>query len=218
MIMMIMVHYDHGKFVKPLWQECFFISAVACLPHLVPAKEPWADTKAISKERSETFVPAVPAQETKPTMSADQMFADLTVSQLGETFSGGEVSVSEIAATGEWTEEKQKQIGKNLREKHALEYVQVENELRANEIRAIKEVLEKYENRKGDSVRELGKELREKLRSATSDEEKEFIIEDYSSKMEETVYGLENQKQEKLKDVRKLSKRERLRKKKDLYK
>jgi hypothetical protein len=68
-------------------------------------------------------------------MSADQIFNNLQVNQLGETFSGGDVSVSEIAATGEWNEEKRREIGKNLREKHTLECVEHENELRAEEIK-----------------------------------------------------------------------------------
>ena len=45
------------------------------------------------------------------------------------------MSVSEIAATGEWNEEKRREIGKNLREKHTLECVEHENELRAEEIK-----------------------------------------------------------------------------------
>ena len=76
-----------------------------------------------------------PQEPVKLSVSADQILNNLQVNQLGETFSGGDVSVSEIAATGEWNEEKRKEIGKNLREKHTLECIQHENELRAEEIK-----------------------------------------------------------------------------------
>lgn len=78
----------------------------------------------------------------------DQIFNSLQVNQLGETFSGGDVSVSEIAAAGEWNEEKRKEISKNLREKHTLECVEQENELRAEEIKVNKFVDNKTRNKK----------------------------------------------------------------------
>lgn len=70
------------------------------------------------------------------------------MNQLGETFSGGDVSVSGIAAAGEWNEEKRKEISKNLREKHTLECVEQENELRAEEIKVNKFVDNKTRNKK----------------------------------------------------------------------
>lgn len=83
--------------------------------------------------------PSAPLQaSTKASMSADQILNDIQVNQLGETFGGGGVtSVSELAASGEWSEEKRKQIGKDLHEKHTLECVEQENELRAEEIKVI---------------------------------------------------------------------------------
>lgn len=86
----------------------------------------------------------------KPSISADQIFNNLQVNQLGETFSGGDVSVSDIAAAGQWNEEKRREIGKNLREKHTLECVQHESELRAEEIKVCKFLLierEQYHSR-----------------------------------------------------------------------
>ena len=44
------------------------------------------------------------------------------------------------------------------------------------------------------------------------------MFEEYSRKMEEAIETLENEKEEEMKDVRQRLKRERLRKKKELYK
>lgn len=61
-------------------------------------------------------------------------------------------------------------------------------------------------------------ELREKLRRAQSEEEKEALVQEYSEKMSKVQEDIEQQKQRKLKDVRKLLKEERVRRKKELYK
>ena len=106
-----------------------------------PVRKDSVHTSIASQARIEpgTVPLSTPPQEpTKLTISADQIFNNLQVNQLGATFSGGDVSVSEIAATGEWNEEKRKEIGKNLREKHTLECVEHENELRAEEIKVNK--------------------------------------------------------------------------------
>ena len=94
-----------------------------------------------SQERIEPGrVSAVTASQepSKQAILVDQILNSLQVNQLGETFSGGDVSVSEIAAAGEWNEEKRKEISKNLQEKHTLECVEHENELRAQEIQVNK--------------------------------------------------------------------------------
>lgn len=61
-------------------------------------------------------------------------------------------------------------------------------------------------------------ELREKLRRAQSEEEKEALFQEYSEKMSKVQEDIEQQKQRKLRDVRKLLKEERVRRKKELYK
>lgn len=61
-------------------------------------------------------------------------------------------------------------------------------------------------------------ELREKLRRAQSEEEKEGLLQEYSEKMSQVQDDIEQQKQKKLLDVRKLLKEERVRRKKALYK
>lgn len=61
-------------------------------------------------------------------------------------------------------------------------------------------------------------ELREKLRRAQSEEEKEALVQEYSEKMSKVQEDIEQQKQRKLRDVRKLLKKERVRRKKELYK
>ena len=60
--------------------------------------------------------------------------------------------------------------------------------------------------------------MRERLRRAESEEEKEAVIKEYSDKMAAAQDDIEQQKQKKLRDVRKLLKEERKRRKKELYK
>lgn len=61
-------------------------------------------------------------------------------------------------------------------------------------------------------------ELKERLRRADSEEEKQALMQEYSQKMAKAQDDIEQQKQKKLRDVRKLLKEERLRRKKELYK
>lgn len=79
-------------------------------------------------------------------------------------------------------------------------------------------MLEEYQNKKKTKVDELQNALHEKLRRATSLEEREALFDDYSRKMEEAIQALDEEKEENLKEVRQRLKRERLRKKKELYK
>lgn len=61
-------------------------------------------------------------------------------------------------------------------------------------------------------------ELREKLRRAESEEEKEAMIKEYSDKLAAVQDDIEQQKQKKLRDIRKLLKEERKKRKKELFK
>ena len=61
-------------------------------------------------------------------------------------------------------------------------------------------------------------ELREKLRRAESEEEKQAIVQEYSDKMAAVQDDIEQQKQKKLRDIRKLLKEERKKRKKELFK
>ena len=61
-------------------------------------------------------------------------------------------------------------------------------------------------------------ELKERLRKAENEDEKEALIKEYSDKMAAAQDNIEQQKQKKLRDVRKLLKEERKRRKKELFK
>ena len=89
------------------------------------------------------------------TISATEILSKVEVGQMGEKFSSEAVNIAEIAASGGLTEEKRKEITKNLMEKHTLECAQLENELRSNEIKVISEVIQAYEERKGKAVANL---------------------------------------------------------------
>ena len=89
------------------------------------------------------------------TISATEILSKVEVGQMGEKFSSEAVNIAEIAASGGLTEEKRKEITKNLMEKHTLECAQLENELRSNEIKVISEVIQAYEERKTKAVTDL---------------------------------------------------------------
>lgn len=72
--------------------------------------------------------------EKDPSVLADQIINSLEVDQLGETFSSGIVSVSQLAAVGEWSENTRHELSQNIRERHMLECVEIENALREDEI------------------------------------------------------------------------------------
>ena len=55
------------------------------------------------------------------TISATEILSKVEVGQMGEKFSSEAVNIAEIAASGRLTEEKRKEITKNLMEKHTLE-------------------------------------------------------------------------------------------------
>ena len=74
---------------------------------------------------------------------------------MGEKFSSEAVNIAEIAASGGLTEEKRKEIAKDLMEKHTLECAQLENELRSNEMKVISEVIQAYEERKTKAIANL---------------------------------------------------------------
>lgn len=66
-------------------------------------------------------------------LSTTEILSHLDVAQMGEKFSMEIVNIADVS--GGLTEERRKDIKKNLFEKHTLECVQLENELRSNEIK-----------------------------------------------------------------------------------
>lgn len=94
-------------------------------------------------------------RHTSTVFSATEILSKVEVGQMGQKYSSEAVNIAEITASGGLTEEKRKEITKNLIEKHTLECAQLENELRSNEIKIISEVITAYEEKKGKAVAEL---------------------------------------------------------------
>ena len=114
-----------------------------------------AQGKAASLSRRETAV-----------FSTAEILSSVEVGQMGQKYSSETVNVAEIAAAGGLTEEKRKEITKNLLEKHTLECAQLENELRSNEIKMITDVISEYEQKKEKAL--AGLQVRQCVRSVLS--------------------------------------------------
>ena len=118
---------------------------------------------SVTSERTQQASAMMLAPQHTPmgrTISATEILSKVEVGQMGEKFSSEAVNIAEIAASGGLTEEKRKEITKNLMEKHTLECAQLENELRTNEIKVISEVIQAYEERKSKAVADLQVKLR----------------------------------------------------------
>ena len=169
-----------------------------------------AATTSVSKDRQGRV-------EDGPGFSVADIINSVDVTQMGEKYSSESVTVADITASGTLTEEKRKEIQKNLMEKHTMECAQLEDELRSNEIKTITDAITEFEQKKEKALTSLKEELREKLKRASSEEEKEALMMEYASKMTQVQDELEREKQKKLRDVRKQLKAERLKRKKELY-
>ena len=113
---------------------------------------------SVTSERTQQASAMMLAPQHRPmgtTISTTEILSKVEVGQMGEKFSSEAVNIAEIAASGGLTEEKRKEITKNLMEKHTLECAQLENELRTNEIKVISEVIQAYEERKSKAVADL---------------------------------------------------------------
>lgn len=86
------------------------------------------------------------------------------------------------------------------------------------ELKAFKDVFEECQETKRAEFDELLGELREKVLRASSNEEMENMLSEYSIKIENAFRDLDSKKDDNLKEVRRRLKRNRLKKKKDLYK
>ena len=103
---------------------------------------------------------------------------------------------------------------KYLFEKQAYEAARLENDLHAEEVQSLEEVIDDFEKKKDDSKDEVAKDFAAKLAQAKSEQEKEKIMLDYANNMSKLNTALEKQKQRQMGEVReKLLERRRQRKK-----
>lgn len=112
----------------------------------------------------------------------------------------------------------QREAAKNLTEKHTIELVKLENELRSNEKSRINEVLEDAQKEKMATLEESKETLREELRRVENDSEVDTVLITHAQRLQTLADRLEQQKKEKLENVREQLSKERLEKKKQLQK
>lgn len=107
---------------------------------------------------SDVFNPA-PLQS-RASLSAEEILARVEVAKLGEASSGGAIDIKDVINAGELTDEKRKEIAKALVEKHMIESVDLENQLRENEINEINFILQDMDVKKKQAILEIQQELK----------------------------------------------------------
>jgi hypothetical protein len=113
---------------------------------------------------------------------------------------------------------RQKEAAKNLTEKHTIELVKLENELRADERSKINEVLEGVAREKLSTLEESKEALREQLRLAETDSDVEKVLVTHAQRLQSIADRLDQQKREKLESVKEQLSKNRLVKKQELQK
>ena len=84
----------------------------------------------------------------------------MEVAKLGEATSGDAVDIKDLINTGELTDGKRKEIVKALVEKHMIESLDLENNLRENELKEINFILQDMDLKKKEAIMELQQELK----------------------------------------------------------
>ena len=113
---------------------------------------------------------------------------------------------------------RQKEAAKNLTEKHTIELVKLENELRADGRSKFNEVLEKVAKEKLTTLEESKETLREQLRLAETDSDVETVLVTHAQRLQSIADRLDQQKREKLESVKEQLSKNRLVKKRELQK
>ena len=162
---------------------------------------------------------ARPELTTRASLSAEEILARVEVAKLGEATSGGSaVDIQDVINAGELTEEKRKEISKALVEKHMLESVNLENKLREQEIQEINEILTETEKGKQEAIKKVQASLKESLENVQDEGEREQIIMQHADQLEAVTVQFADQKEKNLKNMRDRLKKERLKRKKSLFK
>ena len=159
--------------------------------------------------------------ESRASLTADEILARVEVAKLGEATSTHQVDIRDVIAAGELTEEKRKEIMKAIVEKHMMESVKLESELRGNEIKEINGVIDEFEQKRNEMVKEAKRELETKLiemkKRNASEEEIEDMIMEHAVKLNEMTKDLQKQKNRKMSETRRRLKEERMRRKRELF-
>ena len=122
--------------------------------------------------------------------------------------------MSRVQSSGTMSEQEMNDKKKYLFEKQAYEAAKLENDLHAEEVQNLEEIINDFEKKKNDSKDEVAKDFAAKLAQAKTDQEKEKIMMDYANNMSKLNVALEKQKQQQMAELReKLLERRRQRKK-----
>ncbi|CAH1270800.1 Hypp4441 [Branchiostoma lanceolatum] len=116
----------------------------------------------------------------------------------------------------ELSEEELREKSRTLLERFTREAVQLEDELRAEEIAAINQVIQQVEQEKEKAIQQVQAELKERLRRCSTDEEREQAMLESAQKIQKINEQFESEKQKRLKKVRKELREERVRRKRAL--
>ena len=155
----------------------------------------------------------------RASLSAEEILARVEVAKLGESTSGGSaIDIQDVINAGELTEEKRKEIAKALVEKHMLESVALENKLRGQEIQTINDVLTEIDNDKQEAVKKVQASLKESLENVQDEEEREQIIMKHADELEAVSVQFADRKERSLKNMRDRLKKNRMKRKKSLFK
>ena len=115
---------------------------------------------------------------------------------------------------------KQKESAKRLAEKHTIENVKLDGELRAAETATINEILEETEREKVRVIEESKETLREKLRQCGDDADEdqiEAVLLAHAQRLQTVAEQMEVKKKKQLEEARAKLAKERLRRKAELY-
>ncbi|XP_070551144.1 golgin subfamily A member 6-like protein 25 isoform X1 [Ptychodera flava] len=115
------------------------------------------------------------------------------------------------------TDAERTRLAKTLAEKHTIEIVNLENETSNDEIKDINAIIQDSEKKKEQGLKQMQKELREKLSRAKSDDERARIIAEYADQVQRLSEKLEKEKQEQLTRLRQQMRDRRKRRKEDLH-
>ena len=155
-------------------------------------------------------------KQTMEEYTADDILSSIEVSKRGQAAASQQIDIRNVIASGELTEEKRVEIMKSIVEKHMMESAKLESDLRQAEIKQIGQILEDIEKKKETAAAQIREELKQKLKEAESEEERESIILEYAKKLQETTNALQDEKVRRLKNKRDKLMKERMNRKREL--
>ena len=147
--------------------------------------------------------------------SSDQDGKDTSTSLSSDVVVIGDMSRVQTSST--MTEQEMSDKKKYLFEKQAYEAAKLENDLHADEVQTLEDIINDNENKKKDAMDDIANDFSEKLAKAKTEQEAEKIMVKYADEMSKLNAALEKQKQRQLSDAREKLLDRRRQKKKGLH-